>query len=321
MSSKGRGAKKPLPASSSGGLAPSSRDADRTVTKIGAQNKAKSRKIQSDLEAKNALSKLKSWQVKGADSRVPGGRKGEWGNVWPSPYEGPTTFEDQVRALKMKHINDNGATPFGIAQSSDKDWEWAAKKLQMRRALEYDKLFVKMWDMTSPLEVAEARRIYPEFFENRKKIIRLIAEMQMQLANIHLTGYKDKSDVDFLIELRMLNTPKDAMGIPEFLNYPVHQLNSDAAIQAMADISDSLGSVDVSQMLAKTDTELHAAPHRTGFGFFIDNRNTSTGQSFKDFFALGVPWAAGQHVEGAGQGGTKAWKLATVGGQNVLQIN
>lgn len=301
------GGKKYSESSSSGGLAPGAGGATRAVEAIGNSAKKRAGKITRDLEAKSTLNKLRTFKYETAQSRVPGApapRKDEY--AWPANYEGPTTFEDQVRAIKLQSINpQTGATPFGVAQSSDKDWVWAAKKLQLLRAIEYDKLFIKMWDMTSPLEVAEARRIYPEYFENRKKIIRLIAEMQTQLACIFLTGYKDKSDVDFLIELRMMNCDKDKNGIPLFLTKPVWQLNHEEAIKVIASTEETLGGVDVSQMLSKTNTDA-AAPHRTAFGFLITpNNDVNRNQmgTYSDFFKMGAPQATGM----AGNTPTGSW--------------
>lgn len=266
-----------MPKSSKGGntstLSPGNQTGTRTATKMGSAAKKKASKIHRDLEDKHALAGMTQWRVSNLPSRVSGRQANETGYTWPSVYESPPTFEDQVRSLKLAHIA-QGIKPFGQEHASDKDWEWAAKKLQLRKALEYDKLFVQMWDMTSPLEVAEARRIYPEFFENRKKIIRIIAEMQTQLANIMLTGYRDKRDVDFLIELRMLNTPKDDNGIPKFLSIPVYKLNTEEAMAALMSATDIQGGVDVSQLLSKTNTDA-PAPHRTVSGFKIDYGNTT----------------------------------------------
>lgn len=299
----------------SGGLAPGSGRAINTARSVGKGQKSRAYKISKDLEEKNALGKLKSWKVTPPQSRVPGADRSADEAVWPSIYEEPTTFEDQVRALKLAHINEKtGNTPFGLAHTSDKDWVWAAKKMQLRRALEYDKLFVKMWDLTSPLEVAEARKIYPEFFENRKKIIRIIAEMQTQLACIFLTGYKDKKDVDFLIELRMLNVPKDDRGIPLFLKQPVFLLNHEDAVKVMASMDDSFGGVDVSQMIGKTDST-SAAPYRTAFGFRVGPEVPySVADPKKDFF--GGASIAQPYIMAKDDQGTigKAWANVKAGG-------
>ncbi|MEM3062197.1 MAG: hypothetical protein QW303_01435 [Nitrososphaerota archaeon] len=234
---------------------------------LAKKEKTKARKIQRDVEEKSAFKKLRTITVPQGGRTDEGGREVDV-TTWPAIYEGPTTFDDKVRAVKSALTNKDGKSPFGIVHASDEDFRWYVKKHELRRALEYDRIFLQMFDINDPLHLDKMRQIYPDFFKNRERIIDMIADMQKRLAYIQLTGVQSKHDIDFLIELKMSSLPKDENGWPKFLSQPVHLMNTDEAIQNMAIRSGDqvLHPTDITDMFMHPDAT-DGKPKRSKFGF------------------------------------------------------
>lgn len=247
----------------------------KKVTSLHKQQKQRAKRIQRDLEDKSAWKKLRALTIEQGGRDYATGAREKNVVTWPAIYEGPTTFEDKVRAVKTALTTDEHKSPFGQVHATDEDFKWLVKKHEIRRALEYDKIFMQMFDINDPLHLDKMRQIYPDFFKNREKIIDAIADMQKRLAYIQLTGIQTKNDADFLIELKMSSLPKDGNGWPLFLSQPVHLMNTDTAIKNMQILSGTdLSHTDLSDMFSSPDYT--TIPQRTAFGFKVGGSKIDT---------------------------------------------
>lgn len=151
--------------------------------------------------------------------------------TWPAQYQPPTTKRDKVRALKLAALEEAKGgvnSKFGQIAASDADFEWMIDHDELRRTMEFDRLFVQRFNFEDPLHLKHMQELYPEFFEKRLKQIKALATIQVRLAEIYLTGMKDFSDLELINGLEMEVGEKDPKtGLPKILSVPVHMLASD----------------------------------------------------------------------------------------------
>lgn len=162
------------------------------------------------------------------------------GKLFPTVYSKGLSKSEQVQALKHRAVQEGnpatGATPYGVVTASDKDFEWILKREEIKRSIDYDRLFVNLFNPNDPAHVELMRELRPEFFEERMNFIKQIASIQVHLAEIYLTGIRTRDDLDLVLGLQMLDiddTQRDLdTGLPKILSVPVHKLNKADVIDA-----------------------------------------------------------------------------------------
>lgn len=153
--------------------------------------------------------------------------------TFPLNYAGMPTKQQQRSALKAAAIGGNlfGASPWGIVHADEQDWDELLNREAVKKAIDYDKIFLRMFDGSDPAHQAIMRELRPDYFTERMKFLKQIAAIQVQMAQITLMGIQTKEDLDLVIALQMLppSVPRapDGSGLPAIITKPVHMLNRD----------------------------------------------------------------------------------------------
>lgn len=171
------------------------------------------------------------------------GQRPTAGNVapqfaFPTVYKKGQSKQEQIAELKHQAVQQTnpitGATPYGVVTASDKDFEWILEREDIKRAIDYDRLFLDLFDTNDPAHVKLMHELRPEFFTERMNFIKQLASIQVHLAEIALTGIQTKDDLDLVLGLQMAHIPdnmKDAVtGLPKILSVPVHKLSKEAVL-------------------------------------------------------------------------------------------
>lgn len=154
--------------------------------------------------------------------------------AFPTVYAPAPTKAQQISKLKHESLNktpggqQTAVGPYGMVTATDKDYEWILSKENIKRAIDYDRLFLDLFDPSDPAQVELMRELRPEFFEERMKYIKQIASIQVHLAEIYLTGIRTRDDLDLILGLQMVDLPpseRNEMGLPKVLDIPVFKLN------------------------------------------------------------------------------------------------
>lgn len=91
-----------------------------------------------------------------------------------------------------------GTTKFGVMQLKDSDLKWVQRKAEEAEEANFQQWFAQQFDHMSPADKNVAKRLYPQFYSQRKQLLRKQADNVANLARIKLTGPENFHDLMML---------------------------------------------------------------------------------------------------------------------------
>jgi hypothetical protein len=116
------------------------------------------------------------------------------------PTDGLTAKDarDKVMAAKLRLQTPGGPvgyTPFGKLEAKDADFEWYQKKAAAVEAANFQAWFAREFDRMTPADKKRAKELYPEFYAQRKKLLKQQTKNLFELARLKLEGVQDMDDL------------------------------------------------------------------------------------------------------------------------------
>lgn len=130
--------------------------------------------------------------------------------------------------LDLQEPGQMGVTPFGKLVAKDSDFEWLQKKQAAAEAANFQKWFADEFDHMSPAEKKRAKELYPEFYAQRKKLLKKQTKNLFELARLKLEGIQNRDD---LITQYLAETGRLDIGPLNNLLNPELSVNTDATYQ------------------------------------------------------------------------------------------
>lgn len=125
-----------------------------------------------------------------------------------------------------------GYTPFGKMEAKDSDFDWYQKKQAAVELANFQRWFAKEFDLMSPVQKKRAKELYPEFYAQRKRLLRKQAKNLFDLARIKLEGIDKFKD---LVKVYMAETGRLDVGpLKTLLNPEMVNLGDDAQLKNKA---------------------------------------------------------------------------------------
>ncbi len=110
-----------------------------------------------------------------------------------------TAKSDRDRVMEAKlqlgEGSATGYTPFGKLIARDEDFEWYQKKQAAAEVANFQTWFAKEFDHMSPADKKRAKELYPEFYKQRKRLLKQQTKNLMRLAKLKLEGVEDFDDL------------------------------------------------------------------------------------------------------------------------------
>jgi hypothetical protein len=110
----------------------------------------------------------------------------------------PKSKADKLWATKLQiqdQTGQTGVTPFGVLEAKDEDF----KRLQDRQALmeeaNFQAWFAKFFDYASPAQKKRAKELYPQYYAQRKALLKRQSENLYRYARLKLMGVEDEDDL------------------------------------------------------------------------------------------------------------------------------
>lgn len=103
--------------------------------------------------------------------------------------------DDREIEARLKLSTAPGVTPFGRLEARDKDFKWLQEKQAAVEAANFQAWFAKEFDHMSPADKARAKQLYPEFYRQRKKLLKQQTKNLFELARIKIEGIQSKEDL------------------------------------------------------------------------------------------------------------------------------
>lgn len=119
-----------------------------------------------------------------------------------------------------------GNTKFGKLEARPEDFKWLQKKQAAAETAAFQAWFAKNFDLMSPADKARAKELYPEFYAQRKKLLKQQTKNLMRLAKLKLEGIQNKDD---LITSYLAETGRLDMGPLNHILKPEEDLSSNQA--------------------------------------------------------------------------------------------
>lgn len=135
------------------------------------------------------------------------------------PTEGLTAYDplDKEAVARIKLGDGKGVTPFGRMIAEDKYFKWVQKKEAAAEKANFQAWFAREFDLMSPAQKKWAKEKYPEFYAERKKLLKKQAKNLFDLARIKLEGIESYKD---LVKTYMAETGRLDLGPLENLLNP-----------------------------------------------------------------------------------------------------
>jgi len=92
----------------------------------------------------------------------------------------------------------NGYTPFGKMEATDADFAWYQRKAAAAETANFQAWFAHEFDRMSPAEKKRAKELYPEFYRQRKKLLKQQSKNLFELARLKLEGVQTMDDLQTL---------------------------------------------------------------------------------------------------------------------------
>lgn len=86
-------------------------------------------------------------------------------------------------------------TPYGRIQWSDDVFDWLQKKKQVTEKAKFEEWFAAHFDKMSPTAKALAKELYPSFYRDRMKTLKMNVKLLEKLAAIRIRGVQSKDDL------------------------------------------------------------------------------------------------------------------------------
>jgi len=103
---------------------------------------------------------------------------------------------DRMIEAKLKLQGDQvGYTPFGKLEAKDSDFEWYQRKAAAAEVANFQAWFAKEFDRMTPADKKRAKELYPEFYKQRKKLLKRQTKNLFELARLKLEGVQDMDDL------------------------------------------------------------------------------------------------------------------------------
>ncbi len=165
--------------------------------------------------------------LEAADTREPGVMDEQF------PTASLTTYDKRDRVMNAKLQLGEGApmgyTPFGKMEASDADFDWYEKKQAAVELANFQRWFAREFDLMSPVQKKRAKELYPEFYAQRKKLLRKQAKNLFDLARIKLEGIDKFKD---LVKVYMAETGRLDVGpLKNLLNPEMVNMGDDAGVK------------------------------------------------------------------------------------------
>ncbi len=119
-----------------------------------------------------------------------------------------------------------GMTPFGKLEAKEADFKWLQEKQAAAEAANFQRWFAEEFDHMSPAEKKRAKELYPEFYAQRKKLLKQQTKNLFALARLKLEGIQNRDD---LITQYLAETGRLDVGPLNHLLHP--ELSEDSATQ------------------------------------------------------------------------------------------
>lgn len=154
-------------------------------------------------------------ELKNAETRQP--------NVMDEqfPTDALTSYNAKDREMNAKlqlgEGSETGYTPFGKLIAKDSDFKWAQEKQAAAELADFQAWFAKEFDLMSPAQKKRAKELYPQFYAERKQLLRKQADNLFDLARIKLEGIDSYKD---LVKTYMAETGRLDLGPLEHLLNP-----------------------------------------------------------------------------------------------------
>lgn len=109
--------------------------------------------------------------------------------------------------LQLQDPDRPGYTQFGKLEARDEDFKWLQKKKDAVEAANFQQWFAVNFDHMSPADKKRAKELYPEFYKQRKRLLKQQTKNLMRLAKLKLEGVEDFDDlqVQYLAETGRLD--------------------------------------------------------------------------------------------------------------------
>lgn len=160
--------------------------------------------------------------------RTPGVMDEQFPTASLTAYE-PEKDREMVAKLQLgKAAQEAGApigyTPFGKMEAKKEDFDWYQRKQAAAEVANFQRWFAKEFDLMDPAQKKRAKELYPEFYAQRKKLLKQQAKNLVRLAKIKLEGIQSFNDLQtqYLAETgrldvgplqNLLNPEKTALGL------------------------------------------------------------------------------------------------------------
>lgn len=127
--------------------------------------------------------------------RAPGVMDEQFPTASLTEYE-PKKDKEMVAKLQLgAETGVTGYTPFGKMIAKDEDFKWYQRKQAAAEKADFQRWFAANFDLMSPAQKAWAKEKYPEFYAERKKLLKAQTKNAFRLANLKLHGIEDMDDL------------------------------------------------------------------------------------------------------------------------------
>lgn len=137
------------------------------------------------------------------------------------PTDALTSYNAKDREMNAKlqlgEGSETGYTPFGKLIAKDSDFKWAQEKQAAAELADFQAWFAREFDLMSPAQKKRAKELYPQFYAERKQLLRKQADNLFDLARIKLEGIDSYKD---LVKTYMAETGRLDLGPLEHLLNP-----------------------------------------------------------------------------------------------------
>lgn len=107
----------------------------------------------------------------------------------------PAKDREMMAKLQLQTEGQLGYTPFGKLEARDSDFQWYQEKLAAQEAANFQLWFAKEFDRMSPADKKRAKELYPEFYAQRKKLLKRQAKNLFDFARLKLEGVETFDDL------------------------------------------------------------------------------------------------------------------------------
>lgn len=120
---------------------------------------------------------------------------------FPRKFSARSDRDDLVR-MKMEMMDEDGMTPFGQVQFTERDARWLMEKQKAQEAANFDKWFGANFHTNDVAGRAVAQELYPRYYEERERHMTERAKLALRIKLMELRGPKSEEDLLVLYGLQ-----------------------------------------------------------------------------------------------------------------------